>query len=126
MVWNLATNGLRAMPNGGQLRLSRRGGRRAEDDEVRRRRRRRRRRDCAGGNRRHLPAVSRRLRRGTGLGLSIVHRIASEYGGEVRVGSERGKGTSVEVALPMGNLTAAYQWAVADDRRRRRLTCPGQ
>ena len=40
--------------------------------------------------------------RGTGLGLSIVHRIASDYGGEVRVASQQGKGTSVEVALPHG------------------------
>ena len=42
---------------------------------------------------------------GTGLGLSIVHRIASDYGGEVRVASEKGKGTSVEVALPVGRPT---------------------
>ena len=39
--------------------------------------------------------------RGTGLGLSIVHRIASDYGGEVRVNSNRGEGTTVEVGLPM-------------------------
>jgi signal transduction histidine kinase len=39
--------------------------------------------------------------RGTGLGLSIVHRIASDYGGEVRVASRQGEGTKVEVLLPL-------------------------
>jgi signal transduction histidine kinase len=43
--------------------------------------------------------------RGTGLGLSIVHRIASDYGGEVRVTSEQRKGTSVEVVLPLDQKT---------------------
>ena len=33
--------------------------------------------------------------RGTGLGLSIVHRIVSDYGGDLRVSSERRKGTTV-------------------------------
>src|SRR5207237_1068840 len=37
--------------------------------------------------------------RGTGLGLSIVHRIVSDYGGEVQVTSERGAGTTVNVVL---------------------------
>jgi signal transduction histidine kinase len=38
--------------------------------------------------------------RGTGLGLSIVHRIVSDYGGEVRVTSEKGAGTTVRVRFP--------------------------
>jgi signal transduction histidine kinase len=38
--------------------------------------------------------------RGTGLGLSIVHRIVSDYGGEVHVTSQPGVGTRVEVTLP--------------------------
>jgi signal transduction histidine kinase len=50
------------------------------------------------------------FRGGTGLGLSIVHRIASDYGGEVRVASEKGKGTTVEVALPVGRPTTP-EWA---------------
>jgi signal transduction histidine kinase len=44
--------------------------------------------------------------RGTGLGLSIVHRIASDYGGEVRVKSNPGQGTTVEVALPLARAAA--------------------
>ncbi|MBW1722633.1 MAG: PAS domain-containing protein [Deltaproteobacteria bacterium] len=37
---------------------------------------------------------------GTGLGLAIVHKIIETHGGEVRVESEKGKGTKVTVVLP--------------------------
>jgi len=120
IVWNLATNGLRAMPAGGRLRLRvaaapEREGRHAEmivgvDDEG------------VGIPPEELDGIFQPFRggfaNGTGLGLSIVHRIASDYGGEVRVASLQGKGTSVEVALPMGKIDTAYQWAVADGQRR--------
>jgi two-component system, NtrC family, sensor histidine kinase PilS len=106
IVWNLATNGLRAMQSGGHLRLS---VRRAEDP--------------VGGHGEVIISVQDQgvgiapeemdgifqpfrggFARGTGLGLSIVHRIASDYGGEVRVASHPGKGTTVDVALPIGRL----------------------
>jgi len=112
VVWNLATNGLRAMPNGGVLRLS----------VVRRE-------DDASGPRETLIRVEDQgvgiapeeldgifqpfrggFERGTRPGLAIVHRIVSDYGGEVHVSSERGIGTRVEVTLP---LTAP----AADDAR---------
>jgi two-component system sensor histidine kinase PilS (NtrC family) len=116
IVWNLATNGLRAMPAGGQLRLRvlttpATGARHAEvivgvDDEG------------VGIAPEDVDGIFQPFRggfaNGTGLGLSIVHRIASDYGGEVRVVSQQGKGTSVEVALPMGKTDTAYQWAIAD------------
>jgi two-component system, NtrC family, sensor histidine kinase PilS len=103
VVWNLATNGVRAMPNGGRLRLSvaRREpepGRpgalamRVEDQGV-------------GIAPDELDGIFQPFRgafeRGTGLGLAIVHRIVSDYGGEVRVTSQRGVGTQVEVSLPL-------------------------
>ena len=47
--------------------------------------------------------------RGTGLGLSIVHRIASDYGGEVRVASKQGVGTTVEVVLPLTASTGRHR-----------------
>ena len=45
--------------------------------------------------------------RGTGLGLSIVHRIVSDYGGELQMTSARGKGTTVTVRLPAAQDAAA-------------------
>ncbi len=101
VVWNLATNGLRAMPDGGTLRLV---ARPSSDD-------RRPRGPCGGRPGRRDPrraaghavsAVSRLLRPGSGLGLAIVHRIVQDHRGEVVVESEVGRGTEVTVRLPSG------------------------
>ena len=99
IVWNLATNGLRAMPNGGRLRLLARHDEAngevvigVSDQGV-------------GIAPEDMDGIFQPFRggfsKGTGLGLSIVQKIASDYGGEVRVTSEKGKGTTVEVALPV-------------------------
>jgi signal transduction histidine kinase len=112
IVWNLATNGLRAMPSGGELRLCVRvtaaevllG---VQDEGV-------------GIAPEDMDGIFQPFRgafaRGTGLGLSIVHRIASDYGGEVRVASEKGKGTKVDVALPLVPAAPA-SLALADGRK---------
>ncbi len=47
--------------------------------------------------------------RGTGLGLSIVHRIVSDYGGELSMTSARGKGTTVTVKLPAAARTGSLK-----------------
>jgi two-component system sensor histidine kinase PilS (NtrC family) len=102
VVWNLATNGLRAMPEGGRLLL------RARADDA----------TDAGETRvaievadegvgiapDQLDTLFQPFRgsfpRGSGLGLAIVHRIVSDHRGEVRVESELGKGTVVTARLP--------------------------
>ncbi|MDQ3348108.1 MAG: ATP-binding protein [Acidobacteriota bacterium] len=103
IVWNLATNAVRAMPAGGELRLcvtetEERPGRpaalviRVEDQGV-------------GIAQEEIDGIFQPFRGGfaggTGLGLAIVHRIVSDYGGEVHVTSQRGAGTQVEVTLPV-------------------------
>ena len=109
IVWNLATNGLRAMPDGGTLRLSLRRG---QDDVVIAVRD-----EGVGIAPDDLDGIFQPFRggfaRGTGLGLSIVHRIATDYGGEVRVASQRGAGTTVEVALPLVPAATAYDKLLA-------------
>lgn len=103
VIWNLASNGLRAMPAGGRLTLS------AGWEEA-----------GPGGSGNVVLAVQDEgmgiapeemdrifqpfrgaFERGTGLGLAIVHRIASDYGGDVQVTSQREVGTTVTVKLPL-------------------------
>ena len=100
IVWNLATNGLRAMPNGGALRLV------GERDSV-------------GGGviitvrdegvgippedvDQLFQPFHGTFAKGSGLGLAIVHRIVTDYNGEIQVSSQVGKGTSVTVRMPVG------------------------
>ncbi len=40
---------------------------------------------------------------GTGLGLAIAYRVVKEHGGKIHVESERGKGTTFYVYLPIGD-----------------------
>ena len=101
VIWNLATNGLRAMPEGGELILRARVQAPGTDDE-----------DVAlevvdhgvGIRPEQLDSLFQPFNgsfaRGTGLGLAIVHRIVSDHGGEVHVASEVGRGTTVLVTLP--------------------------
>ena len=100
IVWNLATNGLRAMPDGGTLRLAATPPSEGtpylvisvSDEGV-------------GIAPEELDGIFQPFRggfdRGSGLGLSIVHRIVTDYSGEVRVRSKKGAGTTVEVRFPV-------------------------
>jgi two-component system, NtrC family, sensor histidine kinase PilS len=97
IVWNLASNGLRAMPNGGRLRLTaaeeKTGGvvLTVQDEGI------------------GIPAdeidtlfqpFHGSFAKGSGLGLAIVHRTVTEYKGEIEIMSRKGMGTRVSVHLP--------------------------
>jgi two-component system sensor histidine kinase PilS (NtrC family) len=97
VLWNLATNGLRAMSTGGRLRLavseSAAGGVEIQVQDQ----------GCG-----IAPADFERIfqpfqgtfERGTGLGLATVHRIVNELRGTIRVTSAVGEGTTMCVRLP--------------------------
>jgi signal transduction histidine kinase len=99
IIWNLATNGLRAMPNGGTLML------RAtvdiapsavavlvvEDQGV-------------GIAPEDMDTIFQPFHgsfgKGSGLGLAIVHRIVSDYRGRIDVRARSGGGTVFRVEFP--------------------------
>ena len=98
IVWNLASNGLRAMPKGGRLRLigavdAPSGGVviTVRDEGI-------------GIPAEELDGLFQpfhgQFAQGSGLGLAIVHRIVTDYNGEIQVSSQPGKGTTVAVHLP--------------------------
>ena len=101
IVWNLATNGLRAMAGGGHLLLS---VQESAADGLR---------DVVitvqdegcGIASEELDTIFQPFRssfdKGTGLGLAIVHRIVTDYSGTIQVSSTVGVGTSVRVRLPI-------------------------
>ncbi|MBY0494044.1 MAG: hypothetical protein K2Y23_07495 [Cyanobacteria bacterium] len=100
ILWNLATNGLRAMPNGGTLCLSAvnepsGSGRVAvllvEDEGV-------------GIPPEDVDSIFQPFRgsfgKGTGLGLAIVHRIVTDYGGQIEVRPRATGGTVFRIRFP--------------------------
>jgi two-component system sensor histidine kinase PilS (NtrC family) len=105
IVWNLATNGLRAMPAGGRLSLSARAddGSGAVVISVRD--------EGVGIPPEELDSLFQPFHgtfaKGSGLGLAIVHRIVTDYSGEIQVSSPAGKGTTVSVRLPARSAVTA-------------------
>jgi two-component system sensor histidine kinase PilS (NtrC family) len=96
IVWNLATNGLRAMPSGGRLSLTaaeEKGGvvLTVQDEGI-------------GIPTDEVETLFQPFHgsfaKGSGLGLAIVHRTVTEYKGEIEIMSRKGMGTRVSVHLP--------------------------
>ena len=96
IVWNLATNGLKAMPRGGRLELFASTGDGAASIGVRD--------QGTGIPADELDAIFHPFRgsfgRGTGLGLAIVHRIVTDYNGRIDVESTVGQGTTITARFP--------------------------
>ena len=96
VFWNLALNGLQAMPDGGALSVfSRRNPGPPEEVEIVFR-------DTGHGIEESLmdkifvPFFTTKVN-GSGLGLPLVHRIVDDHGGRLRVVSKVGKGTEFKM-----------------------------
>jgi two-component system sensor histidine kinase PilS (NtrC family) len=123
ILWNLATNGLRAMLSGGRLVLSAKTEREARQEELT---------ITIEDQGCGIPATEldslfqpfrSSFEKGTGLGLAIVHRIVTDYNGSIQVLSTVGTGTTVRVRLPLqtpalNDEPATATPAVAGDRLR--------
>jgi two-component system sensor histidine kinase PilS (NtrC family) len=100
VLWNLATNGLRAMPDGGTLSMSASYDPASPGDApmltVTD--------EGVGIPAEELENIFQPFRgsftRGTGLGLAIVHRIASDYNARIDVYSQPGRGTTISMSFP--------------------------
>ncbi len=97
VLWNLCQNGLKAMPDGGELAVT--AGISGSDAYL-----------CVEDQgtgmseemkERAFQPMMREFTEGTGLGLAIVYRIVHEHGGRVSLESTAGKGTRIEVRLPL-------------------------
>jgi two-component system sensor histidine kinase PilS (NtrC family) len=97
VFWNLARNGLEAMPGGGTLRIRVSSGGDTLLFSCR---------DQGRGmgreeQRRVFEPFQSGTPMGTGLGLAIVYRIVREHHGDIAVRSIPSQGTEVEVRLPL-------------------------
>lgn len=112
ILWNLSRNALRAMPDGGTLRLR---GRRTSSGAYRIK--------VIDSGRGMSPEERAKLfqpfqsffDRGTGIGMAIVYRIVQEHDGRLRVESTEGQGTTITVELPLVPKLPGFE-AQADPR----------
>lgn len=104
VFWNLIKNAVKAMPEGGRLRLDFLGPQRKEIRVIVA--------DTGKGmtdeDKEHLfePFYSG-FENGRGLGMSIVRKIVDDYDGRIDVRSELNKGTEVAITLPVRRPTGA-------------------
>jgi two-component system sensor histidine kinase PilS (NtrC family) len=98
VFWNLATNALKAMPDGGTLDIH--VGPRKDGDQIE---------ICFADDGSGMDAdelatyfqpFSSSFHQGTGLGAAIVYRLVEEHGGRIHLHSEQGRGTKVFIMLP--------------------------
>ncbi len=98
VFWNLATNALKAMPDGGKLAISAGVAESGDHVEIRFAD------EGVGMSRReqenYFQPFSSSFEEGTGLGAAIVYRLVQEHGGRIHLESASGCGTCVTIALP--------------------------
>jgi signal transduction histidine kinase len=107
VIVNLVVNSIQAMPEGGKLTLSTFNISKfviltVEDTGV-------------GIPEEMMPHIfkpffsTKELNKGTGLGLSVVHGIVTTHKGQIKVESEKDKGTKFEIKFPLKNNLNAKQ-----------------
>ena len=98
IFWNLATNALKAMPDGGTLKVGVRWVAAENHVQVNFT-------DDGVGMDEHQQGLyfqpfNSSFRKGTGLGAAIVYRLVEEHGGKIQLESSAGRGTLVRIELP--------------------------
>jgi two-component system, NtrC family, sensor histidine kinase PilS len=98
IFWNLVRNSLKAMPQGGTLRVAgtplAAGYRLTVADDGQ---------GMTAAEQADLFQPFRSYHRGTGgIGMAIVYRLVQEHGGTIAVDSQAGHGTTIAVELPGG------------------------
>jgi signal transduction histidine kinase len=105
VVWNIALNGIQAMPGGGDLLFRSGASHGTAEIEIRD--------EGEGIPAEDLPHIFEpfftRKPEGTGLGLAIVHRIVEAHGGSVVAGPAPGRGTAFRVRLPVDGEEESWQ-----------------
>ena len=106
VLWNLARNAVRAMPEGGQLKIKgsvENSSQSANDSEPSRWYRLQFSDTGVGmseAQRHGLFHPFRSHQGGTGIGMAIVYRIIQAHSGRIDVESEEGVGTTIDIRLP--------------------------
>ena len=112
IFWNLARNAIRAMPNGGELRVS-------LDAKPNQ--------DISIGFEDTGEGMSREQKErlfepfnsssgGTGLGMAIVYQLVRDHNGKIIVESEAGRGTRIAIKLPASGHVAGTPSATGEAR----------
>jgi two-component system sensor histidine kinase PilS (NtrC family) len=98
VFWNLAQNAIRAMPNGGELKISIRKALEGVAEIIFQ--------DSGIGMSREekkqmFQPFHSGFKGGLGLGLSIIFQIMEDHRGRISFESEKGKGTKVSLSFPL-------------------------